>query len=187
MSSPVESTSSSSSSVALLYSDIWKVKFRKDSLSASMFPLAHPLVCLCATSGQSAKLQGRVSGHIWFCLVWRSSNSNTRVDFERVCVSALLSEALSCSLQPRENLSQPPWCVADTPLEANVTTAEKALYSPRAKFSSRNSYFSPAGANMARESEQVKNRKDCWLERLTWLRLSVWKWLCECIPECGFT
>lgn len=59
MSSEVESTSSSSSSVARLYSDIWKVKFSKDSLSASIFswgPLLRRLCDVCG--GSSSACQG---------------------------------------------------------------------------------------------------------------------------------
>lgn len=64
MSSPVESTRSSSSSVARLYKDIWKVKFRKDSLSASMFSQGVPRsrtwgrTCVAASPRQSVRVQG---------------------------------------------------------------------------------------------------------------------------------
>lgn len=135
MSSPVESTRSSSSSVARLYKDIWKVKFRKDSLSASMFSQGAPRsrtwgrTCVVASPRQSVRVQGsgfplKSHGTCFICLVLCSSTYAQTGTF--------LSEALLGSFSHPQTLTAH---MLNTHKGGNITAATKtprqtSLYCP---------------------------------------------------------
>lgn len=85
------------------------------------------------------------------------------------------------SLQPQQNLSQPPWCVADTTRGQMSQQSQKPpskspcnivlwLLLGKILFSWTSS-FSPVYSNVVRE--KWKNRKERRLEQLTWLCVEV--------------
>lgn len=126
MSSAVESTRSSSSSVALLYDDIWKVKCRKDSLSASMFLLPRRLSPTHVCARESVCVWRLFVSGLWGFRVgfpfkihqevsrlsrWSSSTRTRELTF-RECQPSPFQKHFS---SPQQHLSQSPYCLADYP------------------------------------------------------------------------
>lgn len=187
MSSLVESTSSSSSSVALLYRDIWKVKLRKDSLSASMFP---PLASACMSARDVWSLSSPWGFRVEFqdisgFVLSLSSSTQTQELVLKECVSApSFQRHFPAPCNPNKT-SHSPHGVWQTP---HTHPRFRGGHRKPPSLSPCNIVVVPLGQNFlpglptSAQSAQIwhersrnkwKNRKERWLDFL-----HDWDWVC---------